>query len=98
MAMALGSRHPHLFRGVIPMAGGYIPEIDARSAADEGDPRFYFLVGSRDRVVDQVRSAASDFEAAGYEVDLRVLSGTGHSFPRRPSTELSRALRFVLGE
>ena len=98
MAMALGTRHPDLFVGVIPMAGGYIPEIDAPTPADDGDPRYYFIVGSRDRAMDQVRLAASDFKAAGYEVDLRVLAGTGHSFPRRTTTELRRALRFVLGE
>jgi len=98
MAMAIGSRHPDLFAGVIPMAGGYIPEIDAPAKADDDDPRYYFMVGSRDRAVDQVRLAAADFEAAGYEVDLRVLSGIGHTFPRRTTTELRRALRFVLGE
>jgi len=48
--------------------------------------------------MDQVRLAASDFEAAGYEVDLRVLAGTGHSFPRATRKELRKALRFVLGE
>jgi predicted esterase len=98
MAMALGTRHPDLFIGVIPMAGGYIPEIDAPAPAEDGDPRYYFMVGSRDRAADQVRLAAADFEAAGYDVDLRVLAGTGHSFPRRTETELRRALRFVLGE
>jgi predicted esterase len=98
MALALGSRHPDLFIGVIPMAGGYIPEIDAPAKANVGDPRYYFMVGSRDRAADEVRLAASDFEAAGYEVDLRVLSGTGHTFPRRTTTELRKALRFVLGE
>ncbi|MCW8985479.1 MAG: dienelactone hydrolase family protein [Thermoanaerobaculales bacterium] len=98
MAMALAARHPDLFAGVIPMAGGYIPEIDAPAPANDGDPRYYFMVGSRDRAAEQVRLAAFDFEAAGYEVDLRVLSGIGHTFPRRTTTELRRALRFVLGE
>jgi len=46
----------------------------------------------------QVWLAASDFEAAGYDVDLRVLSGVGHTFPRRTTTELRKALRFVFGE
>ncbi len=36
--------------------------------------------------------------AAGDEIDLQVLSGTGHTFPRRTKTELLRALRFVLGK
>lgn len=98
MAMALGVRHPDLFVGVIPMAGGYIPDIDAPPVADEDDPRYYFMVGSLDRVADQVRRAASDFEKAGYEVELRVLLGTDHAFPRASTRELRRALRFALGE
>ncbi len=96
MAMALGVRHPDLFVGVIPMAGGYIPEIDMPPTASDGDPRYYFLVGARDRVVDEVRRAAGDFKASGYEVKLRVLPGTGHAFPRATTQELSKALRFVL--
>jgi predicted esterase len=98
MAMAVATRHPDLFTGVIPMAGGYIPGIDAPPTADDGDPRFYFMVGSNDRSVKEVRRAASDFDAAGYEVDLRVLAGTGHSFPRATKRELLKAVRFVLDE
>jgi len=98
MAMAVASRHPETFVGVIQMAGGYIPRVDAQPDADDGHLRYYFMVESRDRVADRVRRAASDFEAAGYEVDLRVLAGTGHSFPRATKNELLRALRFVLDE
>jgi predicted esterase len=98
MAMALGIRHREVFTGVIPVAGGYIQEIDAPPEAAEGAPRFYFMVGSLDRVARQARLAASDFEEAGYEVDLRMFPDTGHEFPRRTKAELLRALRFVLGE
>ena len=96
MAMALGVRHPDLFVGVIPMAGGYIPEIDMPPTASDGDPRYYFIVGARDRAADEVRQAAGDFKASGYEVKLRVLPGTGHAFPRATNQELGKALRFVL--
>ena len=98
MAMALGIRHQDLFAGVIPVAGAYIPEIDAPPHADSGSPRFYVMVGSLDRVARQARLAASDFEEAGYEVDLRMFPDTGHEFPRRTRAELLRALRFVLDE
>jgi phospholipase/carboxylesterase len=98
MAMALGVRHPDVFAGVISVAGGYIPEIDAPPKAEAGSPRFYFMVGSLDRVAKQARLAASDFEAAGYEVDFRMFPDTGHEFPRRTTAELGRALRFVLDE
>ncbi len=98
MAMALGIRHPQLFVGVIPMAGAYIPEADAPPPAGDGDPRYYFLVGTRDRVVNEVRRAAADFESAGYDVELRTIAGLGHSFPHATKRELAKALLFVLGE
>jgi len=96
MAMALGTRHPDLFVGIIPMAGGYIPDIDAPPAADGEEPSFYFMVGSRDKNVTEVRRAAADYKEAGYAVKLRVVAGTGHSFPRDTDLELGKALRFVL--
>jgi len=96
MAMALGTRHADLFSGVIPMAGGYIPDIDAPPPADGEEPNFYFMVGSRDNAVSQVRRAAADYKEAGYEVKLRVVAGTSHSFPRDTKRELGKALRFVL--
>jgi predicted esterase len=96
MAMALGTRHPDVFSGVIPMAGGYIPDIDQPPTADGGEPAFYFMVGSRDKAISQVRRAAADYSEAGYAVKLRVVAGTGHSFPRDTDRELGKALRFVL--
>jgi predicted esterase len=96
MAMALGTKHPDVFSGVIPMAGGYIPDIDHPPNADGKEPAFYFMVGSRDNAISQVRRAAADYNEAGYAVKLRVLAGTGHSFPRDTERELGKALRFVL--
>lgn len=99
IAMALGVRHPALFVGVIPMAGGYIPEIDAPPPASTiGAPGYYFMVGSLDGAAPAVRQAAEDFATAGYRVRLRVLPGTGHSFPRDTDRELGKALRFALGD
>lgn len=96
IAMELGIRHPDLFAGVIPIAGPYVPEIDAPTQVAGDYPKYYFIVGSRDRTADEVRRAAADFQAAGYEVELKVVSGTGHTLPENSDRELSRALRFVL--
>jgi len=96
MAMALGLRHPELFTGVIPMAGGYIPGIDAPAEAAKIKPRYYFMVGENDEAAREVRLAVKDFKAAGYEVKLRVLHDTGHTVPREANRELGRALDYVL--
>lgn len=96
MAMALGVRHPKLFAGVIPMAGPYVPKIDAPAPVPSEAPRYFFMVGSRDEMKAQCRKAAKAFEAAGYTVDLRVYPGVGHTFPRFTDRELGKALDFVL--
>jgi len=96
MAMALGTRHQDVFAGVIPVAGGYLPEIDAPPEASSGSPRFYFLVGDLDRAAPQTRRAADDYKKAGYDVRLRVAANVGHTFPRPLNRELGRALEFVL--
>jgi predicted esterase len=98
MAMAVGLRHPDLFAGVIAMAGGYIPEVDAPLEAGPKAPRYYFMAGDQDRAVKAAKRASRDFKAAGYRVKLRVLLDTGHTFPKDRERELGRALRFVLGE
>ncbi len=99
MAMALGSRHPDLFAGVIPVAGGFIPDIDAPPAASGSKvPRYYFMVGSEDEAAPQCRLAADAFREAGYDVRLRELPGMGHVFPRGTSRELRKALLFALGD
>jgi predicted esterase len=99
IAMALATRHPELFAGVIPVAGGYIPEVDSPQPAPGDDaPSYYFMVGSEDDAAPQCRLAAADFAAAGYDVELRVLPGVGHVFPRETSRELRKALHFALGE
>jgi phospholipase/carboxylesterase len=97
LAMALGVRHPELLAGVIPMAGAYIPEIDAPPPAEGREPRYYFMAGSQDRAVTDMRRAAKDYRAAGYAATLRILPGIGHASPDPAGGELSTALRWVLG-
>ncbi len=96
IALALGLRYPELSVGVIPMAGPYIPEIDAPPPARAGDPSYYIIVGSRDRAVSDMRRAARDYESAGFDVKLRVVPSTGHSFPQDSHRELTNALQWIL--
>jgi len=96
MALAVGLRRPELFAGVIPMAGPYIPEVDAPPAVRGRAPRFYFMAGTLDSAFTDMRRAADDFEAAGYPTRMRILPGVGHAFPQPPGPELGSALRWVL--
>lgn len=97
MAYAIAVRRPELFAGVIPMGSGYTRSFDKPPQAGKHRPRYYFMVGVYDQSVGQNRRAAADFEAAGYEVDLRIYPESGHSFPTvNNKHELIKALSFVL--
>jgi predicted esterase len=97
LAMALGVRHPELLAGVIPMAGAYVPEIDEPPPAEGHEPRYYFMAGSLDRAIGDMRRAAKDYKKAGYAASMRVLPGIGHACPHPDSGELNTALLWVLG-
>jgi len=97
MSYAIAVRRPELFTGVIPMGAGYAPNFDRPPQAGEHSPRYYFMIGVDDKSAAQTKRAAADFEAAGYEVDLRVYPQSGHSFPAvGKNRELTKALLFVL--
>ena len=97
MSYAIAVRRPELFAGVIPMGAGYMSSFNKPPQAGEHRPRYYFMVGVDDQSAKHNRQAVADFEAAGYEVDLRVYPKSGHSFPTvDKNRELFRALSFVL--
>jgi predicted esterase len=99
IAHAVAVRHPQQFCGVIPIAGPYVPDLDAPPKANGAVvPRVYFMCGARDRVLDDMRRAARDFGLAGYDVEFRIYPGVAHAFPRNRDEELRKALRFVLGQ
>ncbi len=97
MALVVGFSRPELFRGVIPMAHGFEPVLDAPPPARTGAPRFYLMVGAFDDHIDDVRAAARALEAAGYATAMRVYPKAGHTYPRFRDHELGKALRWVLG-
>jgi phospholipase/carboxylesterase len=96
MAFAVALREPELVAGVIALGGPYEPAIDAPLPARGRVPRFYFMAGTLDPAVTDMRRAADDFEAAGYPTRMRILPGVGHAFPQPPGPELGSALRWVL--
>ena len=96
MAFAVALREPERSAGVIALAGPYEPAIDAPPPARGQTPRFLFMAGTLDPAATAMRRAADDFEAAGYQVRMRILPGIGHAFPQPPGPELGAALRWVL--
>ncbi len=93
---SIAVRNPTLFRGVIPIGGGYVPAIDAPPpASTESPPKFYFMVGQHDSSVRANKRAAKDFAAAGYDAEVVVYPDVGHAFPQDALGELRQALDFV---
>jgi predicted esterase len=96
MALTLGVRHADLFTGIIPVAGRYSPKLAEQ--LKDAKPRFYLMVGSKDRVVDSNKKADEELEAAGIKSRVVVYDGLGHAFPDPYEPELKKALEFVWGE
>jgi predicted esterase len=97
VSQGVGPRPPYLFTGVIPMGCTYIRGHDAPpKAIGDRPPRFYFMIGERDRVVEEVPVAAKDYTAAGFESAFRIYPKVGHRFPINRDEELGKALDFVL--
>ena len=94
VALGVGLKHPDRFAGLLPVAGQYDAD---RMPAPSGDaPRVYLLMGSRDPRADSFRVAERQLVEAGLEVRLRMVPGVGHSYPRDATTELRKALAFLL--
>jgi predicted esterase len=97
VATAMSVMDPASFVGVVPMANPYRPELDAPpDSVGAFEPRYYFMVGERDALHGETKRAADDFEAAGYDVRFRAYPAVGHTFPRRCTAELRRALEYVM--
>ncbi len=98
MAFQLAARHPEVFRGVVPIAGRYRPEVAELLAKAEAPPRFYLMVGSEDDAAESNRQGYRELEQAGVTARLKIYPNLGHKFPPDHEKELLRALKFVLKE
>jgi len=93
----LALRHPELFAGAIPVAGGFDPRRVPEGAAAGELPRFFILCGGEDRSLQSNRDALKYLRARGAKVRLRVYPGVGHSYPADREHELRQALGFAFG-
>ncbi len=95
LSISTAFRHPESFTGVIVMGsamdrGTSFPEL---TGADL--PRFFFMVGDQDRVVERTRETSKRFSERGIAQRLVVYPGLGHTFPQDYVRQLKRAIRFV---
>ena len=98
MAFSIGLRNPLMFRGVMPVAGGYQSSMLATRPQGKFGQRYYLMVGSEDGSADGYRRAKQDFDDAGIVNDLRIYRGIGHTYPQNSQQEITRGLRFLLAE
>ncbi len=94
VALGVGLKHPDRFAGLLPVAGRY--EADRMPTPEGGGPRVYLLTGGADPGAESFRTAAERLGAAGLEVRLRMIPALGHSYPRRATAELGKALDYLL--
>jgi|GEM_PF-1637649 len=97
LAFQLAVMNPHLFCGVIPMAGSYTLSPENLSPlSGKSPPRFFIMVGENDSPLESNRRAAADLQAINVPLELRIYPKTGHTLPPNWKKESRDALRFVL--
>ncbi len=96
ISLASVTADPRRFAGVVALGACSTRDFALGEERIEDLPPIYIGVGSEDRAHDSCRPMARAYEAAGFEVKLRVYKGYGHVFPQNYEWELDRAFRFVL--
>lgn len=96
LAWILGSRQPHLFAGVVPVAGDW----DARRAPpprfSARAPRYFVLCHRGDPSFASNQRAVEAWRAAGLTIEAAFSSGEVSVPPRELALELGSAIRWVL--
>jgi predicted esterase len=95
IALIMAQTEPERFLAVVPICGHYESQI----AEARGVPApTYLLTGARDPWRQTYTAARRDFVSAGAEVELRILSGYGHTLPSGRSGLLAfnRAIQWSL--
>ena len=97
IALILGQTEPERFLAVVPICGHY----EAQNAESAGSPApFYLMTGSRDRWKKTYLNAKKEFESAGGEVMMRMLTGKGHQLPigKSGTKEYIKAIKWALAQ
>lgn len=99
MAFYVATRHPHLFKGCIPMGFHYEPNVTPMpDPAPARMPAFAFLIGQGDEWAWTNSHAKKAVESTGARAMGKSYKGVGHAMPPNPERELYNAAKFVLRE
>ena len=96
VALFSAARDPGRFAGVVAIGSCNARGYGLAEPRVENPPPIYIGIGSEDGSYDDCRPMAEVYEAAGFEVKVRVYRGYGHIFPENYTWEFTRAFRFVL--
>ncbi len=94
-SIATAFAHPDRFAGVVVIGSAMDSETAFPDLLGSELPRFFFMVGALDRVIDRTRATAASFTEQGIANQLAVYPNVGHSFPRDHRRQLRRAIRSV---
>lgn len=95
IALIMGQTQPDRFLAVVPICGHYEPQ----NASSKTSPApFYLISGARDPWRTTYLVAKNDFEEAGGDVQIRMLSGYGHQLPSGATgtREYTKAIKWAL--
>lgn len=95
MALQLGVKHADRVAGVISLAGRY--DTGLAEQLKDHKPRFFLMVGDKDRMLESNKTGARELRAAGAKVELQIYKDLGHAFPTNYEQELRKAMKFVTG-
>ncbi len=97
---SIAIRNPALFKGAIPIAGGFDEEgLKEHFDKLKGEKlRFYIMIGGKEREerLKGNQRAKELLEDYGIKVHLKVFPNVGHAFPGDPEKEIGKALDFIL--
>lgn len=99
VALRLLCDSPKQFAGAFAQATVYKPlgEEAWRAARIERAGRVYLLSGELDTLRPRSEDAYKELKAAGWSVELEIVSGCGHEPPEDNSRRQIEAIRFILG-
>jgi phospholipase/carboxylesterase len=92
-AMAIGSRHPDTFAGIVSISGGSGPDILPKAGTGM---RVVLLCGTVDSLFSLNEGAAEELQTRGLAFEFRKYPGVGHAYPPDATKELTSSLDFVL--